>query len=99
MLFFNRGRSACMAAGALLASVALLHGESPVERGKYLVEDVAMCGDCHTPMVEGKADAAKLLKGSTLGFQPIGEVKQWHKTAPDLTPSGRLWQRWGEKGL
>jgi len=73
--------------------------ESAEERGKYLVDEVAKCGDCHTPMVEGKPDTSKYLKGAVLGFQPIGEVKGWHKTSPDLTPGSRLWQRWGEKGL
>lgn len=72
----------------------------PVERGRYLVEEVGKCGDCHTPLTtEGAPDAARRLKGAVLGFQPIQPVKNWHKTAPDLTPAGRLWQKWGESAL
>lgn len=87
--------------GAFALSLLALpaHAETAVERGKYLVDEIGKCGECHTPMVEGKPDASKYLKGAVLGFQPIGEVKGWHKTSPDLTPAGRLWQRWGEKGL
>jgi hypothetical protein len=50
-------------------------------------------------MAEGKPDMSRYLKGAVLTIQPIGEVKGWHKTSPDLTSGSRLWQRWGEKGL
>ena len=71
-----------------------------VARGKYLVEEVAKCGDCHTPKTsEGALDREKWLKGTTLDFQPMQPVKGWHKTSPDLTPGSRLWQRWAEAGL
>ena len=35
----------------------------------------------------------------TLNVQPVGEIKGWHKAAPDLIPGSRLWERWQEKGL
>src|SRR5579872_5775843 len=70
------------------------------ERGKYLVEEVAKCQDCHTPRgPDGQLDREKWLKGAVLDFQPMHEVKDWHKTSPDLLPGSRLWQRWGEKGI
>jgi mono/diheme cytochrome c family protein len=79
--------------GALIAA-----GE--VERGKYLVEEVAKCQDCHTPRgADGQPDQTKWLKGAVLDFQPMQPMKEWHKTSPDLTAGSRLWQRWGEKGL
>ena len=71
-----------------------------VARGKYLVNEVAKCQECHTPRNDkGELDETQWLKGATLDFQPTHEVKGWHKTAPDLTSAGRLWQRWGEDGL
>jgi hypothetical protein len=79
-----------------LASAVFVHAETPVERGKYLVENAAMCGDCHTPMLNGKPDSAEQLKGSTLGFQPIGDVPGWHKTAPDISINSQLFTRWGD---
>jgi len=84
---------------AVAVAAAPMWAQSSVERGKYLVDEVAKCGDCHTPTVDGKPDMTKYLKGAVLPVQPIGEVKGWHKTSPDLTPASRLWQRWGEKGL
>ena len=35
------------ASAALLATAA--HGQTAVERGRYLVETIGACGDCHTP--------------------------------------------------
>jgi mono/diheme cytochrome c family protein len=76
------------------------YGADLVERGKYLVEEVGKCQDCHTPrQADGQLDKSQWLKGTVLDFQPIKPVPGWHKASPDLTPSGRLWERWGEKGL
>jgi hypothetical protein len=69
-------------------------------RGKYLVEEVARCQECHTPKtVDGKFDETKWLKGATLKVQPIDEMKGWHKTSPDLTSTSRLWQSWADAGI
>lgn len=71
-----------------------------IERGKYLAEEVGKCQDCHTPRAaDGQLDKAKWMKGATLDFQPIKEVKGWHTASPDLTGPSRLFQRWGEQGL
>lgn len=85
----------------LLAACSLLAADSDkIAQGKYLVDEVAKCGDCHTPMTEdGKVDTSRWMKGSTLPFAPIGNIPDWHKTAPDLTSSGRLFTRWKEEGL
>jgi mono/diheme cytochrome c family protein len=82
------------------AGLPMAHAASnDVERGRYLVEEVAKCGDCHTPLEKGEPDRAKWLQGAMLPFAPVGPVPDWRKMAPDLTPRGRLFQRWGEKAL
>ncbi len=71
-----------------------------VDRGKYLVEEVAKCQECHTPRTaDGAMDTTKWLKGATLNFAPIHPVEGWHKTAPDLTGSSSLFKRWEAKGI
>jgi cytochrome c553 len=46
--------------------------EAQVARGKYLVEQVTMCGDCHTPRdATGQPIAALALHGAAIGFRPI----------------------------
>jgi mono/diheme cytochrome c family protein len=83
----------------LTFTAVFLYAETPLERGKYLVENAALCGDCHTPMLDGKPDASKQLKGSTLAFQPIAEIPGWHKTTPDISSTSTLFQRWGDEGF
>lgn len=101
MTVFLRG--AC-ALGAL-AFTSILSAQtkpdaSQVAYGKYITEDVARCQDCHTPRLEtGEYDKSKWMKGATLDFGPLKPIEKWHKTSPDLTPSGKLWERWGEDGL
>ncbi len=86
--------------GALAAGAQEKPLSEPAAWGKYLVEEVGKCQECHTPRDEkGQLDKARWMKGSQLNFQPIGEIPDWHKTAPDITPGSRLWNRWTEKGL
>ena len=105
-LSFARVRVNCMQRLVLVVLIAtaampvICPGADDSERGKYLVEEIAKCQVCHTPQgADGQLDREKWLKGSVLNFQPMQPVKDWHKTAPDLTPGGRLWQRWGQKGI
>lgn len=65
-----------------------------IARGKYLVEQVAKCGDCHSPHdAQGGVVAGKNLAGTQLDFQPIHPVPGWAAAAPPiaglpaLTPS------------
>src|SRR5207248_5955186 len=100
----RRSNIAAMKTILTLLAVALAeqcHAQSDkVARGKYLVEEVARCQECHTPKsADGQFDKEKWMKGALLNIQPIEPVKGWHKTSPDLTKGGRLWQRWGEQGL
>ena len=47
-------------------------------RGKYLVEDIGACADCHTPMNEkGEFIKEKHLQGATLFFKPLVPVPNW----------------------
>jgi mono/diheme cytochrome c family protein len=73
---------------------------SGVEYGRYLVENLGGCVDCHTPMLEnGQFDKAHWLKGAMLNFQPTGTVPHWKAMSPDITPSGPKWKKWGEAGF
>ena len=45
--------------------------DAQIQRGKYLVENVAMCGDCHTPRDDkGQFDRTQWLQGNVLDFKP-----------------------------
>jgi mono/diheme cytochrome c family protein len=77
---------AAVAAASLLL-VPVLVGQKPqpktasaatLARGKYLVEQIGMCGDCHTPHNEkGEPIKEQWLQGTTLPFKPIVPMPVW----------------------
>jgi len=71
----------------LAAQKQKLHATSVarVARGKYLVEQIGLCGDCHTPRGEkGEPIKEQWLKGATLDFKPIAPVPVWADKAPAI---------------
>jgi len=56
-----------------------------IARGKYLVENVAHCGDCHSPHNEkGETVSGKELRGTTLAFKSIVPMSIWADKAPNI---------------
>lgn len=56
-----------------------------VIRGKYLVEDVAQCGRCHTPVAKtGERDRFRKLQGGPLDFSPTVAPLNWAMSAPRI---------------
>lgn len=56
-----------------------------VARGKYLVEQVAMCVDCHSPRNEkGEYVRERWLQGAALTFKPTVPMPSWAEAAPPL---------------
>ena len=72
---------------ALLTSqlvVAQSSHQSQAARGRYLVQNVAMCGDCHTPRDEkGNPLPGKELSGAPLAFKPLAPMP-WADAAPPI---------------
>ena len=90
---------ACIA-GVLLSGGMLPAQDSVSARGKYLVEEVAKCADCHTPKTaKGAPDRSKWLKGGTMDVKPVGTIAGWNAAAPDLTSTSPLWSRWSMEGM
>jgi cytochrome c2 len=91
-----------LAACAVVVSAAVpaRAQNAQVERGKYLVEEVARCQECHTPKTEsGDFDRTKWMKGTTLIGVPSSPVPDWHQKSPDISSTSALWTRWGQDGL
>jgi len=56
-----------------------------VDRGKYIVENVAVCSQCHTPHdINGQMDRGKWLGGAPLWLQPTVPISDWPLVAPRL---------------
>ena len=86
---------------ALVAMTMPMFGQdTKVARGKYLVEEVARCQECHTPRTEtGDFNKSQWLKGATLIGVPSAPVAGWHQKSPDITSTSTLWERWGQDGF
>ena len=69
-------------------SVALVSGsaafaEPTLERGEYLVEGPAGCGNCHTPM-----GPKGPIEGMNLAGRLVEKNPQFTAIAPNITPGG-----------
>jgi mono/diheme cytochrome c family protein len=63
-----------------------------IARGKYIVEGLAACGDCHTPRNrDGDIDRSKWLAGAPVFYEPAQSVPGWAISAPRIAgiPPGR----------
>jgi mono/diheme cytochrome c family protein len=77
-------------AAATAISLADLKADK-IERGRYLVQEVAQCGECHTPRDDhGQPDRSRWLQGAPVWFQPIHPVSTWAYSAPPLAGLGSL---------
>src|SRR5580704_6467618 len=86
--------------GLLAMTLTMFGQDAKVERGRYLVEEVARCQECHTPKMEnGEFNRSQWLKGATLIGVPSTPVPDWHQKSPDITSTSTLWQRWGQDGM
>lgn len=75
-----------------------------VDRGRYLVEDVAMCEECHTPRdAGGNLDESRRLQGAQIWIMPVHANPNWAMNAPALAGFGGYSDEQGqavlEKGL
>lgn len=69
--------------GACAQQDAPLTGQALVERGDYLVNNVVLCGDCHTPRDQNMAPIeARRLQGSEL--PPSGPPEIFATIAPAI---------------
>jgi mono/diheme cytochrome c family protein len=56
-----------------------------VARGKYIVEGVAMCGQCHTPRdSRGNPDRTRWLQGAPVPWLPAKPDSDWPLNAPRI---------------
>jgi mono/diheme cytochrome c family protein len=59
--------------------------KAEIERGRYLVEEVAKCSECHTPRkADGELDRAAWLGGAPIWVRPVAPIANWADSAPAL---------------
>ncbi len=68
-----------------------------IERGKYLVQNVAMCEECHTPRdVSGNIDESRRLQGAAIWIVPVHPMTNWANRAPALAGFEGFTEQQGE---
>ncbi len=71
-----------------------------VERGRYLVENVAMCEECHTPRDGGgNLDESRRLQGAPIWIMPVHHNTNWAMNAPNLAGFEQFTEEQGEQIL
>ena len=74
-------------------------GDAQIQRGAYLVNEIARCGDCHTPRNDkGVLDMAHHLEGAPIWFTAKVKFKKWENKVPDITASG-VAGKWSEEEM
>jgi mono/diheme cytochrome c family protein len=74
--------------------------KSEIERGRYLVENVAMCGECHTPRDEkGALKRDAWLRGAPIWIRPVAPIANWADRAPALAGFPSFTEEEGERVL
>jgi len=59
--------------------------KNDIERGRYLVEEVGKCAECHTPRKpDGELDQDAWLRGAPIWIRPVAPIANWADRAPAL---------------
>jgi len=73
---------------------------SEIERGRYLVEEVAKCAECHTPRnAQGELDRHAWLQGAPIWIMPVKHIANWADRAPALAGFPGMTDEQGERVL
>ncbi len=71
-----------------------------VEHGRYLVEEVAKCPECHTPRNDrGELRQEAWLSGASIWIQPVDKIRNWADRAPALAGFPSFTEQQGERIL
>jgi mono/diheme cytochrome c family protein len=74
--------------------------QNQVERGKYLVENVAMCFECHTPRrSDGQLNTDAWMQGAPIWIMPVHPDPNWAPQAPPLAGFPSFTEEEGERVL
>jgi mono/diheme cytochrome c family protein len=92
VLLFAMNAAALVAAQVQLAKKAGEDTESggggPVARGRYVVEGIARCTRCHTPLLpDGERDPGQWLMGAPVQIRPTYSAPNWALRAPRIAGS------------
>jgi len=75
-------------------------GPPDAAHGRYLVEEVAKCAECHTPRdAQGRLDKTRWMQGARLWIRPVHPVQNWAERVPPLGGFPGMTEAQGERVL
>jgi mono/diheme cytochrome c family protein len=75
----------CLISGPRSIKAQQPNKQKEIERGRYLVEEVAKCGECHTPRnSKGEVDREAWLQGAPIWIEPVHPIQNWADRAPAI---------------
>jgi mono/diheme cytochrome c family protein len=89
MDFFNLSTLALFGSALASAWPYCASADDEITRGKYIVENVAKCTECHSPRGQNEELGKGLsLSGAKLEFKPITPNASWAESAPNIRGIG-----------
>ncbi len=83
LLLFLGARSSIIVSGE--QNPQLRTADNQAGRGRYLVEEIAKCTECHTPRdSNNELDRSRWLQGASIWIEPVRPVSNWAQFAPTL---------------
>jgi mono/diheme cytochrome c family protein len=74
--------------------------KAEVDRGRYLVEEIAKCPECHTPRKpDGELEPGAWLRGAPIWIKPVAPIQNWADSAPALAGLPSFTEAQAEKVL
>jgi mono/diheme cytochrome c family protein len=74
--------------------------KAEIEKGRYLVEEIAKCPECHTPRKpDGELDSAAWLRGAPIWIRPVAPIPNWAENVPALAGLGSFTEAQVERVL
>ncbi len=74
--------------------------KNEIEKGRYLVEEVAKCGECHTPRnAKGELDQQAWLQGASIWIEPVRPIQNWADRVPPIAGLPGLTEEQAERVL
>lgn len=78
-------RSSGIAKSSVFDAQKAVPQEGQVDRGRYLVEQVAQCGECHSPRdANGNPDHSRWLQGAPVWIMPVRTDTNWAERVPAI---------------
>src|SRR5712671_8200743 len=89
----RNAKTICMLVSVALMLTATVQAQTSIERGRYLVEGILTCGNCHSPRGPGGVvDSTRLYSGGPQTWDEPSFTVKGSNITPDLDAGIGRWR-------